>query len=170
MATPSTFMVQNLPSRWSTEEIRSVIDESGFQDAYDFFYVPRRSAYHRSQSYGYAFINFHSSAKAQAFRAAAENDALLFKKRLAKVMPAVIQGIEALEAHFKGKNVMKSVVAPVFEADMRLERPISRHEGTPNAPATASEAASPIVPVAVDGIQKRASSIRWCDVEDEFDE
>eukprot|EP00929_Paragymnodinium_shiwhaense_P123651 TRINITY_DN9774_c0_g3_i1.p1 TRINITY_DN9774_c0_g3~~TRINITY_DN9774_c0_g3_i1.p1 ORF type:complete len:200 (-),score=43.75 TRINITY_DN9774_c0_g3_i1:389-901(-) len=170
MAAPSTFMIQNLPSRWSTEEIRSVIDEFGFKDAYDFFYVPRRSACQRSQSYGYAFINFHAPARAQAFRAAAENEELLFKKRLAKVMPAVLQGIEALEAHFKGKNVMNSVVAPTFAADMRLENKTSCHEATPNAPAAACEAASPSVPVAVDGIRKRAASVRWCDVEDEFDE
>eukprot|EP00929_Paragymnodinium_shiwhaense_P123652 TRINITY_DN9774_c0_g4_i1.p1 TRINITY_DN9774_c0_g4~~TRINITY_DN9774_c0_g4_i1.p1 ORF type:complete len:164 (-),score=36.91 TRINITY_DN9774_c0_g4_i1:303-794(-) len=163
MAMPSTFMIQNLPSRWLTEEISSIIDESGFQGAYDFFYMPRRSSCKKSQSYGYAFINFSSPSKAQAFIAAAQNGALLFKRRLAKVVPAEIQGIEALERHFNGKNVMKFAVAPVFALNRKIQLPVSSHPGAQNVPA--SEAAPPLAPVL-----KRPSSLRWCDMEDNFDD
>eukprot|EP00929_Paragymnodinium_shiwhaense_P123645 TRINITY_DN9774_c0_g1_i2.p1 TRINITY_DN9774_c0_g1~~TRINITY_DN9774_c0_g1_i2.p1 ORF type:complete len:179 (-),score=36.76 TRINITY_DN9774_c0_g1_i2:691-1227(-) len=167
---PTTFMIQNLPSRWPTEAIRRAIDENGFEGAYDFFYMPRRDRYGKSQSYGYAFINFIDHMKAQSFREAAESGALQFKTRLAKVVRADIQGVANLKAYFKSKNVMKYPAAPIFAGNMDIKQPGSSQELTAILPQAASEVTIPTTALVVAEVKTRSPSMRWCDIEDELDD
>eukprot|EP00929_Paragymnodinium_shiwhaense_P004392 TRINITY_DN10530_c2_g1_i1.p1 TRINITY_DN10530_c2_g1~~TRINITY_DN10530_c2_g1_i1.p1 ORF type:complete len:169 (+),score=40.50 TRINITY_DN10530_c2_g1_i1:173-679(+) len=152
-----TLMIRNLPSKWSTEAILSVIDNRGFAGAYDFFYMPRRDRYGRSPSFGYAFINFTAPASAQAFREAAENGGLKFRKRKANVVPADIQGVKNLKAYFKDKTVMKSATAPIF-----AESSSGGGGGQPAMPildATSSRRKQ---------ASEEACRERWCDIVDDF--
>eukprot|EP00929_Paragymnodinium_shiwhaense_P005788 TRINITY_DN10812_c0_g1_i1.p1 TRINITY_DN10812_c0_g1~~TRINITY_DN10812_c0_g1_i1.p1 ORF type:complete len:185 (+),score=40.94 TRINITY_DN10812_c0_g1_i1:54-608(+) len=165
---PCTYMIQNLPSRWSTEKIKQVIEGCGFEDMLDFFYMPRRERQGKSQSFGYAFINVASPTDAQAFMAAAENGTLLFGTRVANVVPAAIQGVDALKTHFKGKQVMKCLAKPMFLDDMTMQQAMSSHESTPTRSTTFFEdATTKSRSTRMDDGKTFRSSMRWCDTEDE---
>eukprot|EP00929_Paragymnodinium_shiwhaense_P064423 TRINITY_DN32259_c0_g1_i2.p1 TRINITY_DN32259_c0_g1~~TRINITY_DN32259_c0_g1_i2.p1 ORF type:complete len:190 (+),score=46.26 TRINITY_DN32259_c0_g1_i2:76-645(+) len=175
---PTTYMIQNLPSRWSTESVQKVIDEVGFEGAYDFFYMPRRQRYGKSQSYGYAFINIPNLTTARAFTAAADNGCLVFAARIVKVVPASVQGIDALKAHFRGKDVMVRPVKPMFEDAVNIERQTSSHTDAPLSSTTLSQTVSETAaacttspPTTGGGVKRvRVASLRWCDIEDECDD
>eukprot|EP00929_Paragymnodinium_shiwhaense_P121166 TRINITY_DN9330_c1_g1_i1.p1 TRINITY_DN9330_c1_g1~~TRINITY_DN9330_c1_g1_i1.p1 ORF type:complete len:229 (-),score=53.92 TRINITY_DN9330_c1_g1_i1:768-1454(-) len=133
MALPSTLMLKNLPSRWSSEGVLEVIHEAGFEKSYDWFYMPRRSQSVKSLALGYAFINFEDVSAARDFCAAAESGLLTFGNRVASVVPANIQGRENLDVHFHSKHV----------ARIRRSREVSVPEGGRcNAPVALQKASS----------------------------
>eukprot|EP00929_Paragymnodinium_shiwhaense_P004389 TRINITY_DN10530_c0_g2_i1.p1 TRINITY_DN10530_c0_g2~~TRINITY_DN10530_c0_g2_i1.p1 ORF type:complete len:224 (+),score=64.38 TRINITY_DN10530_c0_g2_i1:100-771(+) len=168
MAMPSTLMVKNLPSRWSSEEVTRVIDEElGFGGTYDLFYMPRRSSSEKSQALGYAFINFKEPVFGERFCAAAQNGLLKFRNRLATVAPATIQGLENLNKHLKTKRVTKwrggapkaeEVATPREEALPRLAL------GSTGGASRGSEPAGPVKNMA----KQQARS--WADILDDDDD
>eukprot|EP00929_Paragymnodinium_shiwhaense_P085093 TRINITY_DN45559_c0_g1_i1.p1 TRINITY_DN45559_c0_g1~~TRINITY_DN45559_c0_g1_i1.p1 ORF type:complete len:184 (-),score=41.71 TRINITY_DN45559_c0_g1_i1:349-900(-) len=169
---PSSYMIQNLPSRWSTDAFRKVIDAGGWEGMYDFFYVPRRTADEKSQCFGYAFINISSPTNAQAFKAATEAGSLGFGSRVARVVPASIQGIEALRSFFKGKGVMSQTNKPMFVDTSSSQQPPPIHaEGTAVMMRTPTGSSLTVVDAAVDDTEGKTgrSSKRWCDMEEEDD-
>eukprot|EP00929_Paragymnodinium_shiwhaense_P035279 TRINITY_DN19065_c0_g1_i4.p2 TRINITY_DN19065_c0_g1~~TRINITY_DN19065_c0_g1_i4.p2 ORF type:complete len:176 (-),score=32.57 TRINITY_DN19065_c0_g1_i4:532-1059(-) len=160
-----TLMLKNLPSRLQRDDVVSAINELGFEGTHDFFHMPRHVPHgNRSQCMGYAFINFKSSAVAQAFVEAASKGLLKFRTRVAIVIPANIQGLENLKEHFAGKKVMKRHAAAMFP---------DKFGGVPaRAQPQQSRAAAPL-----DSLQGgcpatmlaavRRSPIRWSDVVDD---
>eukprot|EP00929_Paragymnodinium_shiwhaense_P102377 TRINITY_DN6557_c0_g4_i1.p1 TRINITY_DN6557_c0_g4~~TRINITY_DN6557_c0_g4_i1.p1 ORF type:complete len:233 (+),score=38.74 TRINITY_DN6557_c0_g4_i1:94-699(+) len=162
---PSSYMIQNLPSRWTTDALSKIIDAAGFEGMYDFLYAPRRTASEKSQNFGYAFINITSPTNAQSFRTAAETGALRFGTRIFRAVPASIQGIDALRSYFAGKEVMNQATKPKFvDAVMKSPQAVLSHdEGTAlRSPPRSSSA--------VDESKTRRSSLSWCDMEDAADD
>eukprot|EP00929_Paragymnodinium_shiwhaense_P014212 TRINITY_DN122105_c0_g1_i1.p1 TRINITY_DN122105_c0_g1~~TRINITY_DN122105_c0_g1_i1.p1 ORF type:complete len:195 (+),score=42.86 TRINITY_DN122105_c0_g1_i1:162-746(+) len=169
----STLMVKNLPSRWSSEDILDVLHHLGFEGKYDFFYMPKRDRSGKSQSLGYAFINFIDPAEAQNLTTVAANGLLKFKNRFATVAPAQVQGLEELRRHFAGKSIMKCEAAPTF-AGSRSASPNDVPNAVPREmPTELLQEASEETPTASAGrgIKDAApTKPRWCDMVDEENE
>eukprot|EP00929_Paragymnodinium_shiwhaense_P078796 TRINITY_DN40878_c0_g1_i2.p2 TRINITY_DN40878_c0_g1~~TRINITY_DN40878_c0_g1_i2.p2 ORF type:complete len:149 (-),score=36.42 TRINITY_DN40878_c0_g1_i2:87-497(-) len=135
--------------------------------------MPRRQRYGKSQSLGYAFINVASPTIAPEFMAAAENGALLFGQRVAKVVPASVQGIDALKGHFDGKNVMVCPVKPMFTDITGIEQRVPSKRGMTkrsNRGVPEVVAASTTSTRSGEGGKIGRASTRWCDIEDDFDD
>eukprot|EP00929_Paragymnodinium_shiwhaense_P003214 TRINITY_DN103640_c0_g1_i1.p1 TRINITY_DN103640_c0_g1~~TRINITY_DN103640_c0_g1_i1.p1 ORF type:complete len:278 (-),score=35.18 TRINITY_DN103640_c0_g1_i1:299-1045(-) len=134
----TTLMIKNLPSRCQREEVMKVMDESGFEDLYDFFYLPSR-AFERRQNFGYAFVNFVSAEDAQRFRALVHREGLKVREKQLDVVSANVQGLANLESHFQGKLVSRTRAAPIFRSDLT-------EESVGNTPCLLSTAAPPQEP------------------------
>merc|ERR1719491_2892707 len=62
----TTLVFKNIPCRYSQEDVKRFIDESGFYGAFDLVYAPRSSA--MQTNLGYAFVNFRAAAAAETCR------------------------------------------------------------------------------------------------------
>jgi len=106
----TTLMFGGIPCHLSPQEIIDVIDEKGFSDDVDLFYVPpppktgRRSARGMARNLGYAFVNLKTPELATAFADAFNQFA--FDNSSTKrcfTTPAQRQGFEAnVKHHFDG--------------------------------------------------------------------
>eukprot|EP00929_Paragymnodinium_shiwhaense_P047026 TRINITY_DN23883_c0_g1_i2.p1 TRINITY_DN23883_c0_g1~~TRINITY_DN23883_c0_g1_i2.p1 ORF type:complete len:246 (+),score=43.68 TRINITY_DN23883_c0_g1_i2:180-917(+) len=117
----STLMIKNLPSRCQQEEVLRIINESGFEDLYDFFYMPARTSPQRAQNYGYAFVNFTSPEDAHRFVGLVCGGPLQLREKRLHAVPARIQGLAYLESHFQGKGVCRARAAPFFRDGLEEE-------------------------------------------------
>lgn len=120
------WMVKNLPSRVTREELLSAIDGLGFEGQYGFFYMPtKKTARGASSSKGYAFIGFADVEVANRFHAAMTG--FRFPNRMsAKVVelaPARLQTLQDMENHFEGKAVTSSAFAPKMFAIPQVPLP-----------------------------------------------
>jgi len=62
----TTVMMRNLPNNYSRAMLLELMDDEGFNGAYDFIYLP--IDFSSTASFGYAFINFVSPPEAERFR------------------------------------------------------------------------------------------------------
>ena len=98
----TTVMMRNIPNRYTCEELLSEVMAAGFDDTFDFFYLPMDFKTKRNRGYG--FINFESPDIAQKFVRSFHQRRLLLhpSKKIVEVAPAVTQGYEAnMSKYFK---------------------------------------------------------------------
>eukprot|EP00929_Paragymnodinium_shiwhaense_P119958 TRINITY_DN91870_c0_g1_i1.p1 TRINITY_DN91870_c0_g1~~TRINITY_DN91870_c0_g1_i1.p1 ORF type:complete len:253 (+),score=37.57 TRINITY_DN91870_c0_g1_i1:130-888(+) len=113
---PSTFRLKNIPSRSGRDDVMAAIDEVGFEGAYDFFYMPVRHHEARSQTFGYAFVNFVDPETGKQFCEVLQDGLLKIRQKVATVEIATIQGLASLKEHFQDKAIMaRPDQAPVFK-------------------------------------------------------
>jgi len=112
-AAPTTAMLRNIPNRYMQESLMEEIDAEGFQDSYDFFYLPidvRNNA-----NVGYAFINFHDPKDLDRFMSHFEGYG--FKRpgsrKVASVSAAVVQGLKQNLENLVRKRVAKGQHRPI---------------------------------------------------------
>jgi len=88
----TTLMLCNIPCRYNVDEILDAINNEGFQNTYDFVYVPNRKEL--SQNMGYAFVNFKLPESASAFMKAFQDYKFLASEttKLSYAKPAQTQG------------------------------------------------------------------------------
>lgn len=111
-----TVMIKNIPCGCSQEEVLSAIAAGGFENAYDFFYLPTRRS---KDNFGYAFIGFPEAQSARSF-AAKMNGFRFASRRSVKTMvvvPARVQGLENNLAHFRTTRIFHSKLAPIFKGE-----------------------------------------------------
>lgn len=108
-----TVMMKNIPCGCSRKEVVDAIEEAGFKDQYDFFYLPTRRC---KSNVGYAFIGFPNAAVAEAFAEAMTGYRFESRKspKVVSIVPARIQGLTETVEHFKGSRVMNSKWSPIF--------------------------------------------------------
>eukprot|EP00929_Paragymnodinium_shiwhaense_P121164 TRINITY_DN9330_c0_g3_i1.p1 TRINITY_DN9330_c0_g3~~TRINITY_DN9330_c0_g3_i1.p1 ORF type:complete len:193 (-),score=43.57 TRINITY_DN9330_c0_g3_i1:955-1533(-) len=163
----STLMIKNLPSRWSCEDVVNVFHDLGYEAKYDFFYMPKRDRSGKSQSLGYAFINFIDPVDAQRFSTAAEDGLVKFKSRVASVAPAQVQGLAELRKHFAGKSIMHFPAAPSFGGPVSA----SSRGPSPRKPRKEVPPESPGRLPKEDGTAQASVEMhpkkRWCDLVDD---
>jgi hypothetical protein len=58
-------MINNIPPNVARQPLMALVDWTGFQDTYDFFYLPRN--FHNCTNQGQAFVNFCTAEDASAF-------------------------------------------------------------------------------------------------------
>mmetsp|Transcript_61069 Transcript_61069/g.111871 ORF Transcript_61069/g.111871 Transcript_61069/m.111871 type:complete len:172 (+) Transcript_61069:3-518(+) len=61
----TTMMLRNIPCAIQRESLDQVLQQNGFNGAYDFIHMPTRKK--NGSNFGYAFINFASPAEATRF-------------------------------------------------------------------------------------------------------
>jgi len=114
----TTMMLKNIPCRKSQEEVMMHIDQKGFGNRYDFFYLPRDVKFRANL--GYAFINFLTPEDASNF--SAEMNGYRFSSsgsmKACAVVPAHVQGLMNNLAAFKRTEVMRSSRRPYFSNSM----------------------------------------------------
>eukprot|EP00746_Dinoflagellata_sp_MGD_P090189 gnl/MRDRNA2_/MRDRNA2_35594_c0_seq1.p1 gnl/MRDRNA2_/MRDRNA2_35594_c0~~gnl/MRDRNA2_/MRDRNA2_35594_c0_seq1.p1 ORF type:complete len:397 (+),score=70.25 gnl/MRDRNA2_/MRDRNA2_35594_c0_seq1:173-1363(+) len=109
----TTLMIRGIPCGLSQKELLALLDNSGFEGKYDFFYMPWKSS---RWNLGYAFINFQETIEAWTF-AFTFNGFQLNPARSQKtctVSPADIQGLESLRKHFRHTSISKHENGPMF--------------------------------------------------------
>jgi RNA recognition motif-containing protein len=110
-ANPTTIMLRNIPNRYSQRELMLELEELGFEDCFDFVYLPFDKA--TGLNLGYAFVNFvHSSHYEKCFTTFEEHRFTRYQegnyKKVAKVSRAHLQGLEANVAHYENTAVKTS--------------------------------------------------------------
>jgi len=112
----TTMMLKNIPCRKTQEDVMAHIDQQGFLNKYDFFYLPRDVKFRANL--GYAFINFVTPEDAAAFTA--EMNGYRFagsgSTKACAVVPAHVQGLQNNLAAFKRTEVMRSSRKPFFSS------------------------------------------------------
>jgi hypothetical protein len=97
----TTFMICSIPFRVTSEQLLEAINSLGFQNTYDFVYMPSRSAKkygkQRQGNVGYAFVNFKMAQTAVRFKTAFTGYSFsgVNAEKQILVRPAVCQGFKA---------------------------------------------------------------------------
>mmetsp|Transcript_21348 Transcript_21348/g.47237 ORF Transcript_21348/g.47237 Transcript_21348/m.47237 type:complete len:426 (-) Transcript_21348:142-1419(-) len=102
----TSLMICNIPCRVTQPQLAQVVDSLGFENQYNFLYLPsgsRSSA--GSSNLGYGFINFADPENAEKFKRAFINYRFdgTSSQKVCRVRPAYIQGLENNLQHF-GRN------------------------------------------------------------------
>eukprot|EP00929_Paragymnodinium_shiwhaense_P007848 TRINITY_DN111761_c0_g1_i1.p1 TRINITY_DN111761_c0_g1~~TRINITY_DN111761_c0_g1_i1.p1 ORF type:complete len:439 (-),score=32.28 TRINITY_DN111761_c0_g1_i1:365-1681(-) len=118
-----TVMLKNLPSRIRCAELRQIIDDCGFADTYNFFYMPVRVARRQTQNIGYAFLNFKSADTCERFQEFGRSWQI--RNRSVEVVLAHVQGLAELEKHFASKDTRRHVTFPVLQTNEEVRPQVS---------------------------------------------
>jgi len=107
---PTTFVVRNIPSRYTKEML---LQEWSVDGTFDFFYLP--FSFKLRKTAGYAFLNFTSVEAASAFRTRWHGVSLSAQVSSAKlsICAAEAQGLEANVRHLL-KNKIARVKNPMY--------------------------------------------------------
>mmetsp|Transcript_21637 Transcript_21637/g.47860 ORF Transcript_21637/g.47860 Transcript_21637/m.47860 type:complete len:533 (+) Transcript_21637:110-1708(+) len=103
----TTVMIRNIPNEYTQDElIQEVTGIIGSPDVFDFFYLPWDSQ--TNGNVGYAFVNFHDSPNAQKAVKVFSNYRFQQhdSKKVGKVLPAHIQGLENNLRHLQDRAVV----------------------------------------------------------------
>ncbi|CAE8632271.1 unnamed protein product [Polarella glacialis] len=103
----TTVMLRNIPNRYTAEELLAEMLAVGFQDGFDFFYLP--IDFHTKRNRGYCFINFVSAGLAKGFLEAFHQQRLTryTTQKILEVAPALTQGFDANVAQYVRKDAQR---------------------------------------------------------------
>jgi len=116
----TTAMIRNIPSCYTQKDLLAELDARGWDETYDFFYLPFDQQ--KKTNCGYGFMNFKDPSLAAALHQALDGAQLAKgrgRKRL-QVVPAVVQGYSANLEHFQHSAVLnhhRPEHAPLFLRD-----------------------------------------------------
>lgn len=103
----TSFMLCNIPCRVTQQQLAEVINSMGFQDKYDFLYLPTGGRSSKTASnLGYGFINFADPADGPGFIQEFSNYKFdcTSSSKVCMVKPAHIQGLQQNMRHFSQAN------------------------------------------------------------------
>ena len=111
---PTTLMLRGIPCSITQLQLRCMLDEAGLAHAYDFLYLP--CIRHTQSNLGYAFVNLKNIQNAQkcAYLLHGARLAPERSQKVCTVARANIQGVEALQRHFRRTEVCKRNRGPWF--------------------------------------------------------
>jgi len=131
MAVPAdevtTLMFRGIPCSFSQDALLSVIDDAGFKDKYNFFYLPRDGK--KNANLGYAFINFVDQQSAELCSVAFEGVLLSpdRSKKMLTISAACIQGLASLRKHFHNTAVTRASHGPMFLTPEEVPKALVSH-------------------------------------------
>jgi RNA recognition motif-containing protein len=101
----TTLMIRNIPNRYTQSELLNEIRESGFDNKFDFFYLPMDHETHAN--FGYAFINFLDDREVDPFTTRFNGLKLnrFTSNKIIQIVPAQLQGFQANLQHYCKKAV-----------------------------------------------------------------
>jgi hypothetical protein len=90
----STVMLRNIPNRYTPEELLDEICAQGFDDMFDFFYLPTDFTTRKNKGYG--FVNLKSPVLARSFRSVLDGHRLpkYVTQKVLEMKPADTQGFD----------------------------------------------------------------------------
>lgn len=102
----STFMIRNIPNKYTRDMMITELDGLGFEGKYDFFYLP--IDFHYGCNFGYAFINIIDDCA--GFIREFNGKRLAFTRetssKVCQVVPAKVQGQMANAQQYRNSAVM----------------------------------------------------------------
>ena len=101
----TTLMIRNIPNRYTQSELMTELKEAGFEDKFDFFYLPMDHETHAN--FGYAFINFVDEQDVAPFTKKFNGLKLnrFTSNKIIQIVPAQLQGFQANLQHYCKKAV-----------------------------------------------------------------
>ena len=101
----TTLMIRNIPNRYTQSELLNEIREAGFDNKFDFFYLPMDHETHAN--FGYAFINFLDEREVGPFTKRFNGLKLnrFTSNKIIQIVPAQLQGFQANLQHYCKKAV-----------------------------------------------------------------
>jgi hypothetical protein len=101
----TTLMIRNIPNRYTQTELMAELKEAGFEDKFDFFYLPMDHETHAN--FGYAFINFVDETDVGPFTKKFNGLKLnrFTSNKIIQIVPAQLQGFQANLQHYCKKAV-----------------------------------------------------------------
>jgi RNA recognition motif-containing protein len=115
-----TVMIKNVPCGCTSQELLDVVHTKGFEELYNFFYMPLRRA---RENLGYAFIGFPDPAVTKRFAEAMTGFHFASRKsqKVISVKPAKIQGLANCMEHFKDTRTINTKWPPIFICNPSVE-------------------------------------------------
>lgn len=103
----SSVMFRNLPCDCTQQTLLAELNQNGFVETFDFFYLPIDKG--TGGNRGYAFINFLDASIAWSFKLAYDGRMMsgFNSDKLVSVTPAALQGFEANYAHYATSRVKR---------------------------------------------------------------
>jgi hypothetical protein len=107
-----TLTMKNMPCHCRRSDVLAAIEEVGFKESHDFFYVPTR----RNRILGYAFISFPDTQTANEFTSAMTGYEFRNSPsgKGVVIAPATLQGLDENMKHFRKTAVMQTDAKPFF--------------------------------------------------------
>jgi hypothetical protein len=104
----TTVMLRNIPNKYTQNSLMQEINDHGFAETYDFFYLPMDV--HNRSNVGYSFINFKHPDDAKRFQLAFSSHRFqrFHSKKIGSVCPAHVQGLDANLRHFENRAVTQA--------------------------------------------------------------
>lgn len=101
----TTLMIRNIPNRYTQTELLAEIKDAGFDNKFDFFYLPMDHETHAN--FGYAFINFVDEREVEPFTKRFNGLKLnrFTSNKIIQIVPAQLQGFQANLQHYCKKAV-----------------------------------------------------------------
>ena len=101
----TTLMIRNIPNRYTQTELMNELREAGFDNKFDFFYLPMDHETHAN--FGYAFINFMDAQDVEPFTKRFNGLKLnrFTSNKIIQIVPAQLQGFQANLQHYCKKAV-----------------------------------------------------------------
>jgi len=104
---PTTLMIRNIPGKYSQNHLMMDLHDTGFDDTYDFLYMPIDKG--TSNSVGYAFVNFVDPALAakcmDRFQGHRFTQLQRSSNKTARISVAHLQGLEKNLQHYQNTAV-----------------------------------------------------------------
>jgi len=105
----TSLMLSNLPCCVSQEELAAIINRGGFEDRYDYLYLPKPARGGRTQNISYGFINLLTPKVAKDFIQCFQGHVFegTSSSKVMQVKPAKVQGFSKNVcnfAHAHGKD------------------------------------------------------------------
>jgi len=111
----TTLMFQNTPCRLTQEDLKAVLDKSGFQGTFDLVYMPRSGT--MQTNIGYGFVNFKTREVSERCRSQFDGIRLCAGGKPLKVVYSRMQGgLAALELS-RRRHKFRSRAAPLVVGD-----------------------------------------------------
>jgi len=101
-------MVRNIPTRFVASSFLAIVEQSGFNDSIDYFYLPMD--FKTGKNVGYAFINFTSPHSASLFRSQFSGKCLhsSTSRKQVEIIPSRLQGLKANVDMFRDSKLVAS--------------------------------------------------------------
>jgi len=111
----TTLMVRNIPTRFTSVSFLRILDECGFRNCFDFFYLPMD--FRTGKNMGYAFLNFITNDYACAFCSLFHGRRLRMttSTKVIEISPSRRQGLVENVALFKASDLLGSLSLPHFK-------------------------------------------------------
>lgn len=110
----TTVLLKDMPKHLSRDSLLLLLDEQGFERAYDFVYVPHN--YRRGESIGYAFVNWIHHCSASKFMSKFPSFAPYDGEKLAQVTWAEsLQGLDAHVERYRNSPTMHASVPDAYK-------------------------------------------------------
>ena len=111
----TTYMIRNIPTRFTSLTFVKLLDEYGFKSTFNFFYLPMD--FRSGKNMGYAFINFEDPHHGERFmeRFNMKRLPVSTSRKVLEISPSRRQGLSDNISLFRTSDLLNSVSLPHYK-------------------------------------------------------